>query len=74
MRSAPRSLTPRQTSDMTRAAVTHIRSEEEWKLVMLRDMLEEQGELKAGFKDKEVELLQSYCNILATDCNILATV
>ena len=59
---------------MTRAAVTPIRSEEEWKLVMLRDMLEEQGELKAGLKDKEVELLQSYCNILATDCNILATV
>ena len=63
--SDPRSLTPSQTRDLVRAAVTPIHPEEEWKLELLRDMLEERGELKAEGKDKEVELLQSYCDILA---------
>ena len=63
--SDPRSLTPRQTRDLVRAAVTPVHPEEEWKLELLRDMLEERRELKAEGKDKEVELLQSYYDILA---------
>ena len=41
--SDPRTLTPRQTRELIRAAEKPVHPEEEWKLDLLRDMLEERS-------------------------------
>ena len=60
----PRTLTPRQTRDLVRAAEKPVHPEEEWKLDMLSEMLEERKQLKAEGKSEELELLQFYCDSL----------
>ena len=60
----PRTLTPRQTRELVRAAEKLVHPEEEWKLDMLSEMLEERKQLKSEGKKEELELLQFYCNTL----------
>ena len=60
----PRTLTPGQTRDLVRAAKEPVHPEEEWKLDMLSEMLEERKQLKAEGKKEELELKQFYCDTL----------
>ena len=60
----PRTLTPKQTRELVRAAEKPVHPEEEWKLDMLEEMLEERKQLKSEGKKEELELLQFYCNTL----------
>ena len=64
LRTDPRSLTPRQTRDLVRSAEKPVHPEEEWKLDLLRDMLEERSQLKAEGREEELEQLQFYCDTL----------
>ena len=60
----PRFLTPKQTRELVRSAEKPVHPEEEWKLDLLRDMLEERSQLKAEGREEELELLQFYCDTL----------
>ena len=59
-----RTLTPRQTRDLVRAAETPVHPEEEWKLNLLNDMLEERSKLKVKGNKKELERLYFCCDTL----------
>ena len=63
--SDPTTLTTSQTRALVRAVEKPIHPEEEWKLWLLSDMLEERMELKSEGKETEAELIQSYCDIIA---------
>ena len=61
----PRILTSRQNRDLVNAAKKPVHpEEEEWKLDMLSEMLEERKQLKAEGKKEELELIQFYCDTL----------
>ena len=60
----PRTMTPRQTRELVRAAEKPIHPEEEWKLDMLEEMLEERKQLKEVGNKEELEMLQFYCDTL----------
>ena len=60
----PRFLTPKLTRELVRSAEKPVHPEEEWKLNLLRDMLEERSQLKAEGRKEELEQLQFYCDTL----------
>ena len=60
----PRILTPRQTRELVRAAEKPVHPEEEWKLDLLQEMLEERKQLKSEGREEEMELIQFYCDTL----------
>ena len=60
----PRSLTPQKTRILIKELESPIHPEEEWKMHLLKDMLLEREELKAEGKLEDVELIQSFCDIL----------
>ena len=60
----PREMTPRQLREVYRGA--EVPPGEEWRLIQLREMLEERQErLEAGEEGEDIKLLQSFIDIHA---------
>ena len=60
----PRSVTPKEVKTMMREVLPPVHPEEEWKLHLLEEMLQERELLKAEGREEETDLVQSFCEIL----------